>query len=162
MVLGGSGTFTDPYHSITKGIAEAEGGGRVFLRGGQYVECVDLAGVAGKWWRRIVVRPHKNERVTIDCLIPEFLQPGLDAQWEPVSDGGRDEYSWTRPFDQTGKDPLTGSVTKGAFLDRDPYTRLVTHDRTCGRRINFGQRICRRAIGSGSRSSLRAIAVVNR
>ena len=43
----GSGTFTDPYHSIRKGIESAAGGGTVFLRAGAYEEPVAVTESAG-------------------------------------------------------------------------------------------------------------------
>jgi hypothetical protein len=115
----GAGTFEDPYHSIRKGIESAAGGGVVFLRGGPYEESVAVRGVSGTWLKKIVVRPYKTEHVTIDALIPDFLNPPADVQWDPVGQG---EYVWRVPLDE-------GIVpTGGAFMDRSPHTRLVKYD----------------------------------
>jgi hypothetical protein len=117
----GSGTISDPYHSITTGITMAAGGGTVCLRGGQYIEPVEVAGISGTPDRKIVVQPYRREKVTIDCLLPEFLDP---THWEPADNGGEDEFIWTEPF-YGGQ---AEQVTRGAFLETYQHTRLITYD----------------------------------
>ena len=130
----GSGTFEDPFHSITHAIEQANGGGTVYLRNGEYVESIDVSGISGIEGRPIVVRPRERERVTIDATVLAFRGPIPNADWEPVP-GHQDEFISTARFDAT---PGEGStvVSAGAFLDRgDPgtgsarHTRLVSYDR---------------------------------
>ena len=117
----GSGTISDPYHSIKTGITMAAGGRAVCLRGGQYIESVDVAGICGMPDRKIVVQPYRHETVTIDCIVPEFLDP---THWEPVGNGGEDEFIWTEPFNGGQAE----QVTRGAFLETCQHTRLITYD----------------------------------
>jgi hypothetical protein len=63
--------------------------------------------------------------VTIDSLIRDFLEPTNEAHWESVP-GEVGEYVWTSPFLAAGDDKESNTVTRGAFLDRHPYTRLIT------------------------------------
>jgi hypothetical protein len=88
---GGTGTLQDPLHSVEAGIEMAAGGGTVHLRGGVYIESVEIAGVCGSWLNKIVVRPYKDEQVTIDSLIRDFLEPTDAVRWEPVA-GEAEEY----------------------------------------------------------------------
>jgi hypothetical protein len=119
----GSGTVSDPYHSIKTGITMAAGGRTVCLRGGQYIESVEVAGISGTRDRKIVVRPYRHERVTIDCIVPEFLNPTPLAHWKPVDNGGEDEFVWTQPFNGGQAE----QVTRGAFLETCQHTRLITY-----------------------------------
>jgi hypothetical protein len=148
---GGSGTLVDPLHSIAEGIKRAAGGGTVHLRAGTYVESVVVENLAGTARNKIVVRPFEDEQATIDSLLREFLEPTAEAHWEPVA-GQVDEYVWTRPFPMTGQPPAN-SVTRGAFLDREPHTRLITYHQLDDLRaegqlfpkdVNSGNRVWRR------------------
>ena len=56
----GAGTFEDPFHSIAHAIRQANGGGTVYLRDGQYVESIDVTGISGTGDRPIVVRPRMS------------------------------------------------------------------------------------------------------
>ena len=130
----GAGTFEDPFHSIAHAIRQANGGGTVYLRNGQYVESIDVTGISGTGDRPIVVRPRNVERVTIDSTVLQFRGPIPNTDWEPVP-GQEGEFISTARFDPT---PGAGStvVSAGAFIDReDPetgrarHTRLVSYDR---------------------------------
>ena len=99
---------------------QANGGGTVFLRGGQYVESIDLTKISGTEGLPLLVRPCNVERVTIDATVLQFRGPVPNTDWKPVPahDG---EFVSTAQFDPTP----TGStvVSAGAFLDRkDPQT----------------------------------------
>jgi hypothetical protein len=130
----GSGTFEDPFHSIAHAIRQANGGGTVYLRAGQYVESIDVTGIGGTGDRPIVVRPRNLERVTIDATVLQFRGPTPNKDWKPVP-GQEGEFISTARFDPT---PGAGStvVSAGAFIDRkdpetgrDRHTRLVSYDR---------------------------------
>jgi hypothetical protein len=120
----GSGTFTDPFHSITTGIAASNGHRPVYLRGGQYIEPVVVTGVQGPSDRKVTISSYRNEPVTVDCFVPDFLKPTAHAQWEPTGDSP-DEFIWSMPFPD-GEDE---EVARGAFLDAHQHTRLITYDR---------------------------------
>jgi hypothetical protein len=119
----GSGTISDPYHSITTGITKAAGGHNVYLRGGQYIELVKVAGISGTPNCKILVQPYRHETVSIDCILPEFLNPTPLAHWDPVDNGGGDEFIWTQPFNGGQAE----QVTRGAFLETHQHTRLITY-----------------------------------
>lgn len=123
----GSGTLEDPYHLIARGIAAAAGGGFVYLRSGTYVESINLTGVKGTDSVKIVVKPYRLERVTIDSTVAEFRGASFATDWHPVA-GQLDEYESTARFDPV---PGAGSavVRHGAFLDRGRHTRLISYDR---------------------------------
>ena len=118
----GSGTLADPYHLIATGITKAAGGRNVYLRGGQYIESVAVSGISGKRYNKIVVQPFQNEIVTIDSCVPDFFTPTEQAQWKEVDDG-EDEFIWTQPFGDTEAE----QVTRGAFMDLNQHTRLITY-----------------------------------
>lgn len=123
----GSGTLADPYHSVSAGITAVDGGGTVFVRGGEYVESIDLTGISGTRWRKIVVRPYHFEQVTIDWTVRRFRGPVPNQDWEPVP-GHSDEFISTDRFDRK---PGRGSnvIDRGAFLDLERHTRLISYDR---------------------------------
>ncbi|MFG1621527.1 hypothetical protein [Kribbella sp. NPDC049227] len=123
----GSGTLEDPYHLIAQGITAAADGGFVYLRGGTYVESINLTGVKGTDSVKLVVKPYKLERVTIDSTVAEFRGASFATDWQPVT-GHPGEYESTRRFEQVPGARST-VVRKGAFLNAGRYTRLVTYDR---------------------------------
>ena len=129
----GSGTLADPFHSIAHAMRQANGGGTVFLRGGQYVESIDLTKISGTQKLPLLVRPRNVERVTIDATVLQFRGPVPNTDWKPVPahDG---EFVSTAQFNPTPKGSTV--VSAGAFLGRkDPqtgrprHTRLVSYDR---------------------------------
>ena len=84
----GSGTFTDPYHSIRKGIESAEGVGTVFLRAGSYEESVAVTAVSGTWLKKIVVprspsshRQGRLRRVHQPFPLRRKIQPSTECRW---------------------------------------------------------------------------------
>lgn len=127
----GAGTQADPFHSINHAIRQVDGGGVVYLRGGQYIEEVDLTGIGGSDDQHlIVVRPHELERVTVDATVQQFRRPSDQVDWKQV--GTTDEFVSAARF------PASEStdIRAGAFLTwRNPltlrirHTRLVTYDR---------------------------------
>ena len=126
-VEGGTGTFTDPVHSVAAGIALVQGGGRVYLREGVYVESLNFTGLKGTWLTPVVVQPYQDEHATIDSTVVQFRGPVPNKDWEPVP-GHAGEFISTDPFPKTdGTD--SNLVNRGAFLDREPYTRLITYHR---------------------------------
>ena len=88
----GTGSPEDPFTSVADGIKAAAGGGTVHLHGGHYVESVELEAVSGLDGP-IVVQPVGDGEVFIDSLLPEFLVPGPDDGWDPVTQPGASSAS---------------------------------------------------------------------
>ena len=86
---GGDGSRDHPFHSVANAMTKAHenGGGVVHLHGGHYVESVELEAVSGLDGP-IVVQPVGEGEVFIDSLLPEFLVPGPDDGWDPVTQPG--------------------------------------------------------------------------
>src|SRR4051812_6928597 len=125
---GGSGTDTDPFHSVAEAIGEAQNGAIVKLHAGHYVESVTVKNVSGLSARRIRVQPFGDGPVFIDSLLPEFLNP--NGRWGRVltSNGSfNGEYVWPEAFPPPADvDELERfRVNSGAFLDRPAHTRMV-------------------------------------
>ncbi|MGH8932033.1 MAG: right-handed parallel beta-helix repeat-containing protein [Egibacteraceae bacterium] len=93
------------------------------LRHGIYVGPVNIAGKHGTADDPIVIRSFPGEHAYIDGTLDEFRRPSND-DWIPASslheEAVDDEYVSAMTF----TDDL---VNRGAFLDRNPYTRLVTY-----------------------------------
>jgi hypothetical protein len=125
---GGTGSPTDPFHSVADAISKVNGGGIVYLHRGNYIENVHLNRVSGRFWRKIRVRPFGDGEVFIDSMLPAFLTPGAGGQWDaiPLTQGVAGEYVWSSRFEAPGG-PQTGRAQLGAFLDMPAHTRLVTY-----------------------------------
>jgi len=130
----GAGTEEDPFTSVADGIKAAQNGGTVYLRGGHYVESVELEAVSGVDVQRIVVQPFGDGEVFIDSLLPEFLVPGAEDGWDPVTPPGEPfngEYVWRKPYPAPGTELDRWRVIGGAFLDepvhRNPVVVQVVH-----------------------------------
>jgi hypothetical protein len=117
------GTRELPFLSIARGVAELGPGDILNLRHGVYLEPVDIAGKHGTADEPIVIRSYPGEAAYIDGGVAEFRRPDND-DWLPAGtldpDAVADEYVSAMTF----ADDL---VNRGAFLDRNPYTRLVTY-----------------------------------
>jgi len=126
----GTGTQEDPFTSVSDGIKAAQNGGTVHLHGGHYVESVELEGVSGLDEQWILVQPFGDGEVFIDSLLPEFLKPGDDDGWDPVTPPGgtfNGEYVWRKPYPAPGPSLDRQRVIGGAFLDEPVHIRLVSY-----------------------------------
>ena len=77
-----------------------------------------------------MVQPVGDGEVFIDSLLPEFLVPGPDDGWDPVTQPGGSfigEYVWRRPYPAPGAELDRRRVIGGAFLDEPVHTRLVSY-----------------------------------
>ncbi|MGH3505765.1 MAG: hypothetical protein ACRDO2_01025 [Nocardioidaceae bacterium] len=123
--VGGSGTVTDPYHSVAEAIGEAQDGAVVHLHAGHYYESVTVRNSD----HDVLVEPAGDGPVFIDSLLPEFLNP--NGGWIPVPGPPRSfngEYVWHQPFDLppgiTNEERFR--VNSGAFYDLPRgHTRLI-------------------------------------
>jgi hypothetical protein len=127
---GGTGSPEHPFTSVADGIKKAQDGGTVHLHGGHYVESVALNKVSGLDEHEIVVQPFGDGEVFIDSMLPEFLTPGPDDRWDPVTPPGgtfNGEYVWRKRYPAGGTELDRLRVTGGAFLDEPVHIRLVSY-----------------------------------
>lgn len=119
------GTIDQPVRTVLRGIELVRTGGVVNLRAGTYREFLTVDGVTPAPPACLVVRSFPGEHATIDGALELFRQvPNQD--WEPVPGGHRDEFRSTQVFPVS---PAEGEPERAAFVDREPYTRLITYSR---------------------------------
>jgi hypothetical protein len=122
-------TIDQPFRTIAKGVGELKPGDILYLRGGVYVEPVDIANKHGTPTAYIVIRSYEGEHAYIDGSLLQFRTLDND-DWEPARpfdpNAHEDEYVSTATFPEgvTNADKV---VNRGAFLNRNPYTRLITY-----------------------------------
>jgi hypothetical protein len=119
-----SGTIDAPFRTIGKGVSVLGGAGDILnLRHGVYVETVDVANKHGAAGNPIVIRSYPGEHVYIDGSLSLFRQKN-NTDWERAvlydPAAHPDEYVSATALTQA-------RVNRGAFLDRNPYTRLITY-----------------------------------
>ncbi|HEX9942516.1 MAG TPA: right-handed parallel beta-helix repeat-containing protein [Thermoanaerobaculia bacterium] len=123
------GTLAKPFRTIAKGLSVLAAGDVLNLRAGNYVEPVEVKGKNGSQTSPIVIRSHAGEQATLDGSVLQFRQADND-EWEPASlqdpNAHPDEYISRDAF---ALDSSRDRVNRGAFLDREPYTRLITYSR---------------------------------
>lgn len=109
------GSIDRPLRTIRKALAQVGPGATIFLRGGTYAEDVRLTNT-----HDLVLRGYPGEAVTL-------AGDRLDLEWTRAvgADAAPDEWVSTSPV------PLGGEnlANRGAFLERLPYTRLLTYGR---------------------------------
>jgi hypothetical protein len=117
------GTFDLPFQTIARGVSTLQPGDVLNLRLGVYVEAVVVAETHGTPEQPIVIRSYPGEQASIDGSVSPFRQMH-NTDWEPAS-----RYdAHAHPEEYVSVDAFTDSI-RGAFLDRDPYTRLITYSR---------------------------------
>src|SRR3954466_1560030 len=118
---GNPGTLDKAFRTIAKGVSVLKAGDVLNLRQGVYVEPVDIAGKTGP----ILIRSYPGEHAYIDGSLPQFRQ-NHNSDWvravlvDPAAPP--DEYISVETFTQQ-------FVNRGAFLDHNPYTRLITYSK---------------------------------
>lgn len=119
------GSVLQPFRTIAKGISVLEAGDILSLRQGVYHGAIDVAGKHGTANNPITIRSYPGEHAYIEASLPEFRSPHNTA-WEPAAlydeHAHPEEYVSVTAF-------RSGVVARGAFVDRDPYTRLITYSR---------------------------------
>jgi Protein of unknown function (DUF1565) len=120
------GTKRRPFRTVAQGIKALRAEGDVLLlRAGHYVEAVRIEGKHGTAAHPIVIRSYGKEHATIDGCLSPFLRPDND-EWVPATGPGtnEDEYVSRATFAlRSGPD----AFFRGAFLEREPYTRLISY-----------------------------------
>lgn len=123
------GTAAEPFRTIAKGLSILKAGDVLNLRKGSYVGQVEVKAKNGSPMSPIVIRSHPGEHATLDSSVLHFRQADND-DWEPASRHDRDAH----PEEYVSRDAFVldssrDRVNRGAFLDREPYTRLITYSR---------------------------------
>jgi Right handed beta helix region len=119
-------TATKPFRTIEKGISVLSPGDTLNLRRGNYAESVVI-----KDKQDITIRSYREELATIDGCVLEFRQAN-NRDWEPASvyepntPDILEEYVSCQSFALDSDDDR---VNRGAFLNQEPYTRLITYSR---------------------------------
>lgn len=123
-----AGSLTQPLRTIAKGVSLLQPGDVLNLRQGVYVEPVLITAKKGTVAQPIVIRSYPGESAYIDASVPQFRTLN-NNDWEPArlhdAAAHAEEYISKATFPITVDD----SVNRGAFLDRNPYTRLITYSR---------------------------------
>jgi hypothetical protein len=117
------GTLDQPFRTIAKGVSVLQAGDILNLRRGIYVEPVSVQGKHGTAANPIVIRSYPGEAAYIDGSVAAFRQ-GNNHDWEPAS-----LYDPNAHPDEYVSVPLFADHIRGAFADRNPYTRLITYSR---------------------------------
>ncbi|GIJ59299.1 right-handed parallel beta-helix repeat-containing protein [Virgisporangium aurantiacum] len=118
------GTFERPFRTVSRGARGLVAGDVLNLRNGVHIGPVDVVGVRGSADDPIVIRSYPGEHAYLDGAVRAFRTRANDDDWIPARrvdpDARDDEYVSATVF--------TGDlVNRGAFLDRNPYTRLLTY-----------------------------------
>ena len=122
----GPGTFERPLRSVAHAVSRLDpGGGTVYLLAGVYWQDIELTDVGGIEGDPIVIQSWPGQEAVIAAADSRFHSPASDDEWVLVDDVLA-EYASAHPIDEP--DPLHHHV-RGAFYDRQPYTRLVSYDR---------------------------------
>jgi hypothetical protein len=117
-----AGDEAHPYRSIGRALEGAAPGTTVFVRAGRYHESVRITGLHGAAGRPIVLRGYPGEKPIIDASIAEPLT------WTRARGRGAAPDEWVADVGGNGlnKDEV---ASRGAFVERTPYTRLLTYAR---------------------------------
>jgi hypothetical protein len=120
------GSIDRPFRTVTRAVRDLGPGMTLFLRKGVYRESVELRKLAGTAAAPIHIRSYPGERAVIDASQAIFADSPARA-WERSKEPGAhpDEWISTQTYSTAGKD----SASRGAFLDRPSYTRLLTYSR---------------------------------
>ncbi|MEO8548807.1 MAG: hypothetical protein ABI678_02495 [Kofleriaceae bacterium] len=110
------GTIAQPFRTFAQGVSVLASGDVLDLRGGVYVGQFDVALKSG-----ITIQSHPNETAYLDGTLAAFRAPN-PADWVPAHASDP-----TAPADEYISTTLVTDFIRGAFLDRNPYTRLVTY-----------------------------------
>jgi hypothetical protein len=119
------GSLDRPFRTIGRGVTELGPGDVLSIRHGVYVESVDIAAKKGTVDAPIVIRSLPGERAIVDGTVDDFRRRD-NSDWLPGheidTNAAEDEYVSARAFTED-------AVNRGAFLDRNPYTRVITYSR---------------------------------
>lgn len=111
-----AGTLAAPFRTVRRALTSITPGTTVFIRTGVYAEDVVLHDVHGTTERPIIVRAYPGDRVMLGG-------EQASVTWKRAE--GADEWISNEVFEHTGPE----STSRGAFAEREPYTRLLTYSR---------------------------------
>lgn len=116
-----AGDQSHPWRTIQHALAGATPGTTIFVATGRYHEDVLLRDLHGEAGAPIVIRSMPGELAVID---------GVQAAitWTPATgaDAAPDEWVSDQAFDRGAAED---TISRGVFVDREPYTRLLTYSR---------------------------------
>ena len=119
------GTKEAPFRTIARGLQGIGPGDVLTLRQGIYVEPVNILAKRGTSTAPIEISSAPGERAIIDGTLGAFRRAG-NTDWRPAIDVDRD----AKPDEFVSTQAFPGDpVNHGAFIDRNPYTRLITYAR---------------------------------
>jgi hypothetical protein len=120
-LAGNDGTATSPW-CLEKGLQELANSEHVLLlRGGSYVGRVEIRNLEGTSAQPKVICSYPGERAVLDGTLEDFREVPNEL-WRPGPGNNSDEYISVRPYDRDNN-----NAARGSFLDRNPHTRLITH-----------------------------------
>ncbi|GAB4145990.1 MAG: hypothetical protein Tsb009_18470 [Planctomycetaceae bacterium] len=114
------GTKSKPWKTLAHAVPSLKAGETLYLRAGRYYESVTIS-LKGTEKQLITIRAFPGEQVIIDAGYREFYEAPATA-WEPVPNGGKQEFRSRRPYKTGGN--------FGNFADSMvPFQRYITfHD----------------------------------
>ncbi|HTE53089.1 MAG TPA: hypothetical protein VK698_19685 [Kofleriaceae bacterium] len=120
------GSIDRPFRTVGRAVRDLGPGMTLFLRRGVYRESVELRRLTGTAAQPIEIRSYPGEHAVIDASEAIFADDPAHA-WRRARGPGAhpDEWESTRTYSIEGKD----TSSRGAFLDRPSYTRLLTYSR---------------------------------
>jgi hypothetical protein len=127
------GTLAQPFGTIAKGVSCLQPGDILNLRQGIYVEPVDIRTKWGTPEENIVIRSYPGEHAYIDGSLSNFRKANQPTpEWEPACrydprNAHSEEYVSVETFTPPNWNDDQYNVNRGAFLERNPYTRLITY-----------------------------------
>jgi hypothetical protein len=121
------GTAERPLRTLAAAARRARPGTTIYLRGGVHRGAAVLRNLRGTADRPIAIRSFPGERAVLDASEPVFADNPRQA-WRKASGPGAhpDEWESTRTFPVA---KAAESASRGAFLDRPAFTRLLTYSR---------------------------------
>ena len=119
----------EAFRTVSRGIKKLKKGDELNLLEGSYVETLKIENLHGTSPDEpIVIRSFGNQHATIDGYISPFSR-GEDCEWKPARledpEAVEDEFVSCAVFRINFKD----RTNRGAFIEREPYTRLITYSR---------------------------------
>ena len=112
-----------PLRTVVAGVSAVAAGGIVNLQGGMFygdVEIVDINPTSFP----VVIRSAPGEHAVLESSRPEFRGSTPNHAWRVVGTEG--EYVSVKPIPEANP---TENRVRGAFVDRHPYTRLISYAR---------------------------------
>ncbi len=116
-----AGDRDHPFRTIARALAGAAPGTRIFLHAGRYHEDVLIQDLRGDADHPYVIRSVPGELAVIDGN-------QVAVNWDKPADADAAPDEWVSEQSFPRADP-DDTINRGVFVDREPYTRLLTYSR---------------------------------